>query len=278
MEKEFKKSNANLGQRFSLGRLLLLVLVFASGLAITQTASAAWPPDPYAGCVGKALDSSCDGATCGLCTSSNSAGCRAIPATCQYSSAGKLLCNATDICPDKDQDGRPECSKASIVGPAPALPTGGKYSADSYLTDCADNNPWSHSFGSKDIASVKVEYDPSYVKQMQTDKKFTPDSKKFNPFLGNLLVTVTFKAKKCGMIATPSIVPMNIYYTTKDASGNEISNNIGPNLDKKISDLTYQFNIPWYSGPIDSRIVKDPEPYIASVAAGRPVELKFVGP
>ena len=92
-------------QRFNLGWLVVVfVLVFASGLAITQTASAAWPPDPYAGCVGKALDSSCDGATYGLCTSSNSAGCRAIPATCQYSSAGKLLCNATDICPDKDKD------------------------------------------------------------------------------------------------------------------------------------------------------------------------------
>src|SRR3989344_4873983 len=60
--------------------MFFVVLLFFS---VAASVSAAWPPDPYAGCVGKALDASCDGATYGYCRSSNWYGCKATPSACK---------------------------------------------------------------------------------------------------------------------------------------------------------------------------------------------------
>ena len=181
------------------------------------------------------------------------------------------------ICPDNDKDGyRAYCDTSHVFDKS--------FSCGYPPPDCNDADPWSHSYGSKDIASVKVEYSPGYVAKTQTDKKFTPDSKKLNPTLGDFLVTATFKAKKCGMTAgTPALVPMKIFYTTKDSSGNELSfylisatpDNRTIGYLAKVSDLVYQGLI---STSQDPRFLPAIEPYIASVAANRPVALKFLGP
>jgi len=180
------------------------------------------------------------------------------------------------ICPDNDKDGyRAYCDTSHVFDK--------EFSCSNWPPpDCNDTDSWSHSYGSKDIASVKVEYAPAYVAKTQTDKKFTPDSKKLNPTLGDLLVTVTFKAKKCGA-TTPAFVPMKVYYTTKDSSGNEVSfylifstpDNRTLGSIAKVSDLVYKGLI---STSQDPRFLPTVEPYIASVAAGRPVQLKFLGP
>lgn len=190
----------------------------------------------------------------------------------QFVLAQTFSCDAGSTV-DADKDGVPAPGGPlySQLSPCP----------DNY-PDCNDTDPWSHRYGSKDIASVKVAYAPAYVTKMQTEKKFTPDSKKFNPLLGNLLVTVTFKAKKCGVTASSIFMPMKAYYTTKDSSGNEISIGLQLLADTgsitasdnlvRVSDLVYSGSIPGIN-----MSTSDVEPYIASVAAGRPVQLKFLG-
>lgn len=191
----------------------------------------------------------------------------------QFALAQSFTCDAGSTV-DADKDGVP----------APGGPLYSQLSpcTDNY-PDCNDADQWSHRYGSKDIASVKVEYAPAYVTKMQTEKKFTPDSKKFNPLLGNFLVTVTFKAKKCGVTANSIFMPMKVYYTTKDSSGNEVSIGLQLLADTgsitasdnlvRVSDLVYRGSIPGINF-----LTSDIEPYIASIAAGRPVQLKFIGP
>jgi len=199
------------------------------------------------------------------------------PASATHLGPGSYPDRSCDFCPDADKDGLNASCDLSSPPPNTSYGCG-------YGLDCDDNNPWSQSFGSKDIASVKVEYSPDYVVKTQTDKKFTPDSKKFNPLLGGLQVTVTFKAKKCYMVkhGSPDFTPMKVYYTTKDSSGSEISlglqllaNNGSITASDslvRVSDLVYRGSIPGINS-----LTSNVEPYIASVAAGRPVQLKFLG-
>ena len=293
-----KKLKDAFGQRFNLGWALavsvfvfiILVLLLNPNISGAQTYCqlAAEKDTCYTGntlpdrCEGRPAGTPCTG-TLTSCTPSPTgsnpiAGCYATPASCRYYGSEALFgCEATKLCPDSDNDGIPLCIRSS------GGPPDSRFTYDSALGDCNDSDPWSHSYGSKDVASVKVEYAPAYVAKTQTEKKFTPDPKKLNPLLGDFLITVTFKAKKCGMATTPDLVPMKVYYTTKDSSGNEVSlllisatpdNRTLGNL-TKVSDLVYRGLI---SESMDPRLQPAVEPYIASVAAGRPVELKFVGP
>ena len=270
-KKQSGKHDIN-GQRSTFGWALavsVFVLVFASGLAMTQTSNAAWPPALISECVGRTTSGgSCSGALYGICNGANVGenGCFATPTTCDvtYTGEGKFVqCFTIAKCPDKDLDGRPECTRASVSGPAPSEPTGGKYSADSYLSDCNDSDPWSHTYASANIQSVTVDFEPSYVKTTQSNKMYTPKS----PYdlLDTIKATITF-SKKCGLkTPTPNSIPMSSILVRSDG----VETFISGTLSRKV-DFIYEMAVNLTSFMTEEAI--------ASIAKNPNWRLKFVGP
>ena len=178
-------------------------------------------------------------------------------------------------CPDADKDGSPSvCDQGSL----------------SVMSDCNDNDPYSHVLGGRNITSAtlerfdisgKVMTDPwSPLLAPQPNRVQEPRGRD----LSNLRITITFGGLPCGLTTPyPSYLDnIKVFYGTKNASGQEL---IAQLLEfggfYQVKGTTYRA-----SANIDMEALMETPTYgfgqiveaaIESVTAGRPVFLKFVG-
>ena len=224
--------------------------------------------DPYETCLGSAAGASCTPAWYSFCNTRVDPKCSSKPAFCTdgvlWGRDSQRVCVAKGKCTDNDKDGIETCvpSKDAALPPVERR------------DDCDDKDPWSHRYASANIQSVVVDFEPSYVQTVKSNKNYTPKSP-YN-LLDSIKATVTFN-KKCGMKPPgPNDAlskPMNVSIVKGDGTEIPIVDTIYNKYDQaKGVYMDYVFEMSVNLQEIMT------EEAIAAIAKNPGWRLKFVGP